>query len=336
MEIIDSLIFTQSLVWGAILLRKPSVRTAPLVLTFLLTGLIFLARYLEPEHDYNLLIQADTTVALSMIILFLNYNQGSKSSFRIRLIPLLLICISVLLLALTVFLSSGEEFYLGYLLGISLVITIFYIYRFIRNIRIKNYTGRWIENPATRLSFIVLISLSILITSGIFLLLRKLYIHDQNLAAFPIFSGIIAILMFFTGFTSIALVTLNESTPKPIKKVPGESGMMERIMNLMDKEKPYLDCELTLGKMAEMLDIDDHELTRVLNDEMDINFYGLVNKYRIDTVKEKLKEPSSRNFTIMASAYESGFNSKSTFYRIFKEYTGITPKDYLETLNSKH
>lgn len=97
----------------------------------------------------------------------------------------------------------------------------------------------------------------------------------------------------------------------------------------MEDQKPYLDNELSLVKMADMLEISEYELTRLLNHEMDTNFYTLVNDYRMENVLKLLKESDKRKFTIMASAYESGFNSKSAFYRIFKEYTKLTPKEYL-------
>ena len=47
-------------------------------------------------------------------------------------------------------------------------------------------------------------------------------------------------------------------------------------------------------------------------------------------VKEKLLEPDSKKYTILSAAYESGFNSSSTFYRIFKEHTGMQPKAFIE------
>ena len=97
----------------------------------------------------------------------------------------------------------------------------------------------------------------------------------------------------------------------------------------MKEQKPYLDCELTLEKMSRMMGVSENELTRLLNHDMETNFYKLVNDYRIETVLAKLEDSDHRRFTIMASAYESGFNSKSAFYRIFKAYTRMTPGEFL-------
>jgi len=58
-------------------------------------------------------------------------------------------------------------------------------------------------------------------------------------------------------------------------------------------------------------------------------------KAAVEAVKEKLKDPKYKDITLMGVADECGFNSKTSFYRVFKEVTGITPADYLEQLKNK-
>ena len=65
------------------------------------------------------------------------------------------------------------------------------------------------------------------------------------------------------------------------------------------------------------------------------NFYTLVNDYRIEEVKRRLEDPRYRNLTILAIAYDSGFNAKSSFNTIFKEQTGMTPSEYQKQVTSK-
>jgi AraC-like DNA-binding protein len=79
-----------------------------------------------------------------------------------------------------------------------------------------------------------------------------------------------------------------------------------------------------------MLGLVEFELTQILNQKMKTNFYSLVNNYRVETVKEKLKDPENRQFTILAAAYESGFNSKSVFNAYFKKSEGIPPGAWLK------
>lgn len=97
---------------------------------------------------------------------------------------------------------------------------------------------------------------------------------------------------------------------------------------LMENEQPHLDAELTLGKLAERLDIKPKDLTVVLNHGLKKNFYDFINEYRVNTAQEKLADPSCRHLTILAIAYDSGFNSKSTFNAIFKKHVLMTPNQY--------
>jgi len=108
------------------------------------------------------------------------------------------------------------------------------------------------------------------------------------------------------------------------------NDLVKRVIQMMEEKKPYLDCELTLGRMADMLELSEYELTGLLHTEMQTSFYDLINGYRMAAVKEKLLEPDSKKYTILSAAYESGFNSSSTFYRIFREHTGMQPRAFIE------
>ena len=65
------------------------------------------------------------------------------------------------------------------------------------------------------------------------------------------------------------------------------------------------------------------------------NFYKLVNEYRVEEVKKRMVNPEYKNLTILAIAYDSGFNAKSSFNTIFKESTGMTPSGYQRSLRNK-
>ena len=56
-------------------------------------------------------------------------------------------------------------------------------------------------------------------------------------------------------------------------------------------------------------------------------------RYRVEEVKQRLKDSKYKNFTILAIAYDSGFNSKSAFNTIFKDLTGMTPSQYLDSVS---
>ena len=111
---------------------------------------------------------------------------------------------------------------------------------------------------------------------------------------------------------------------------------VNKIRKYMVIEKPYLDRELTIYNLSEQLKISRHILSEVINEHMGMNFYNLVNEYRINEVKQRMKKEDMKHLTILAIAYDSGFNSKSSFNTIFKEKTGQTPSQYLEELNAKN
>ncbi|MEX0987343.1 MAG: AraC family transcriptional regulator [Bacteroidales bacterium] len=107
-------------------------------------------------------------------------------------------------------------------------------------------------------------------------------------------------------------------------------GIKAGILEYMEQEKPYLDRELTISDVASDLKIPRHFITEVINNHMGKNFYYLINEYRVEEFKYRLTDPRYKNLTILAIAYDSGFNSKSAFNTVFKDLTGMTPSLYLK------
>ncbi len=102
----------------------------------------------------------------------------------------------------------------------------------------------------------------------------------------------------------------------------------KRLLNLMEKEAPYLEEDLTLGSLADRLSISPHNLSEVINTGLGQNFFDFVNHYRVEKAKNDLVDQEKQHLKILAVAYEAGFNSKSSFYAIFKKHTGLTPAEY--------
>ncbi|MFZ2286817.1 MAG: helix-turn-helix transcriptional regulator [Bacteroidales bacterium] len=100
----------------------------------------------------------------------------------------------------------------------------------------------------------------------------------------------------------------------------------------MRSSRPYLNPELTLSQLAGELGISSHILSQVMNEKLGINFFDLINDYRVESFKEKIVDPKYVNFSLPGIALECGFNSKSAFNRIFKLKTGLTPSQYKNTL----
>jgi AraC-like DNA-binding protein len=122
-----------------------------------------------------------------------------------------------------------------------------------------------------------------------------------------------------------------ESTGKYRKSSLKENEAVEtlsRLLDYMETEKPYLDDQLTLPRIAADLGTSVNHLSQIINEYREQNFFDFVNSYRVEEVKQRLLDPEYEAFSLLAIALESGFGSKSSFNRIFKNATGQTPTQY--------
>ncbi len=106
------------------------------------------------------------------------------------------------------------------------------------------------------------------------------------------------------------------------------------IEKIMEKEKLYLNPELTLPGLADQLKIPRNRLSYILNEYRKQKFYDFLNTYRIGEAK-RLMTTDLYAGNILRIAFESGFNSKTTFYTAFKKITGTTPLEFLSSLKNK-
>ncbi len=97
-------------------------------------------------------------------------------------------------------------------------------------------------------------------------------------------------------------------------------------MTLMTHEKIYLDPDINLDELSHKLSITPHQLSQFINEHCNMRFNHFINKYRVEEAKHILSQHPDAN--IISVAYHVGFNSKSTFNKTFKQYTGQTPSDF--------
>ena len=109
---------------------------------------------------------------------------------------------------------------------------------------------------------------------------------------------------------------------------------LEKLNRFMEDEKPYLNPDLNLPQLAKEVDIPSHYLSQVINENIGLNFFDFINRQRVEDVKSKMANPQYNNFSILGIAFESGFNSKSAFNRVFKNITGFTPSEYKKSLSN--
>ncbi len=102
----------------------------------------------------------------------------------------------------------------------------------------------------------------------------------------------------------------------------------DKLVEFLNKEKPYLNENLNIDELSGNLNITPAYLSQVLNERLGVNFYTLINSYRIEEAKRLIASSEYSNIKLEAIAYEVGFKSKSTFNAAFKKITDMTPSQF--------
>ena len=127
--------------------------------------------------------------------------------------------------------------------------------------------------------------------------------------------------------------TINETAHKIVQfsEDPISEEINMKLLDFIETEKPYLNPELNLQELADKLEVNRHQLSNVINQKHNKNFYEFINYYRIEEVKEMMANPDKKHFKLISLAYDAGFNSKSSFNRVFKQMTLMTPSQFILT-----
>jgi len=122
---------------------------------------------------------------------------------------------------------------------------------------------------------------------------------------------------------------INES--QPAKRFSDEelSDLRSKLQDFMAKEKVFLDPNLGLPQLASRVRLSTHDLSYLINEGFNENFFQFINRYRVDEAKLLLRSERHKHLSILGIAYESGFRSKSTFNATFKKITGMSPSEFM-------
>jgi AraC-like DNA-binding protein len=104
---------------------------------------------------------------------------------------------------------------------------------------------------------------------------------------------------------------------------------LDKLNRLMATERYYLESDLSLQSLADRVEISPHHLSQILNEKLEKSFYDYVNEQRVEYARQLLLREPRR--AIVNIAFESGYNSKNSFYNAFKRHTGTTPSEYRRT-----
>jgi AraC-like DNA-binding protein len=104
---------------------------------------------------------------------------------------------------------------------------------------------------------------------------------------------------------------------------------LEQLGRLISEEI-YTDPSLSLRKLAERIDLHSNKLSWLINEHIGKNFNEYINAFRLQKFKENALNPRNSHLTLLALAYESGFNSKTAFNAFFKKMEGTTPRNWVK------
>ncbi len=241
------------------------------------------------------------------------------------------------------------DYYISFLTVIS--VPIYFIFSYIHlkqfSARIKTFysnTGRITLNWLKRFIIVSLIYSSILTVFMVILFFADVGSFIDS----DLYYICMSLMVFILGYYALAQPAIFDKIhmmekglkdePKldkaeeKYKKTKLEGRQSERILDKIithtTESKCFIDPDINLQKLADDLEIPTHYISQVINSRLNQNFFQFINHYRIEEVKSILIDPARSDSSILAIAFDSGFNTKSTFNATFKQFTGMTPSQY--------
>lgn len=197
--------------------------------------------------------------------------------------------------------------------------------------------------PETKwLKQLIYIGLIICICWLIALIIVVIYDLNKSYVFYPMWIGI-STLVYWMGYIGLGKsqlleerIALRQQREKNIaeKNIPRKSNTIietfNKLNSTIENKKLYLNPELNIEVLAKELDLKANAISQLINQNTDYNFNDYINSFRVQDVKMMLENPDFANYTIVAIGLEAGFNSKASFYRVFKKFEGLTPSEYLK------
>jgi TolB-like protein/AraC-like DNA-binding protein len=135
-----------------------------------------------------------------------------------------------------------------------------------------------------------------------------------------------------TNFVSDKEPKVDSTTTEELKASTSELDyQMEELLHFINNDKPYVDTQLSLSKLANFVQLHPNKLSYLINEKTGINFNEFINQFRLGYFKKIALDPEFTHMNLLGLAYESGFNSKTVFNAFFKKAEGITPSTWLKS-----
>jgi AraC-like DNA-binding protein len=226
--------------------------------------------------------------------------------------------------------------------ALSLIFYLFYAIKYVQRYQ-KWIVDRFSNTAKIDLSWlrIMLITISILTAFWISdAVLRSFFQYYPEQTLSDIFIGL-GVLILSGG--SLLQRNLNdekieedEEARTNLENADIDEAILAHIQIQMQEGKAYLNSELSLKEFASELNLSSRIVSFHINQGLHSNFKDFVNKYRVEAFKIKLKDSQFSHLSLLGMAYESGFNSKSTFNRAFKKQEQMTPSEYYQRVQNRN
>ncbi|CAI8880425.1 AraC family transcriptional regulator [Chryseobacterium sp. IT-36CA2] len=339
---LGKIIFFLFLLLSAFLITAKSERKLPnyLFAAFLLVSVIDLSGFFLTPPD-NKIIKgfklASVLLQMPLYYLYVNaacyYNFTFRKKHLLHALPFLFFLIWFGITGISeqnnnVFdIVSTVQYYFY-------IVAVFFELRTFRKLYQENYSSNH------HLTYKWLLQTTILFLIGNTFVLIREFLKDNETAFLYLYTlNSIFVLFVISWFVLNALYRPNllaginkdlvpvQQAEESLKEEPEQ---LKSLLNFMKTENPYLDDKLTLQKLAELIGMQEKQLSVLINKHTGKHFFDFINEFRINKAKNLLKDHPQ--LTVLEVLYEVGFNSKSSFYTAFKKETGVTPTDYRKSV----
>ena len=145
-------------------------------------------------------------------------------------------------------------------------------------------------------------------------------------------SGIMSLCIYLIGYGAFRqpLSLFEQKNAITRKKIPPADLILQsqKLTAYLETQKPWLDSELNLNKLSELLQMPVHELSFLINSTLHKNFSELLHDYRIKEACRLLLDESYSDSKILSIAFDVGYTNKATFNAAFKNKMGVSPSAY--------
>lgn len=309
----------------------------------LINGIVF-DYYEEEDLEFTFLILDPILFILLFLFFYLNttINKTINKWYYLLFIPGIIHNLSINVEALNeVFADYDDLILVFYFFEILLLV---YVFRILRNHK-KKISNFYSELEFKSLSWLKSILIAILLFHFILIVEGITGVEESENEVWEgifQFSSVVLLLFIvywigYNGFSQpeifrqylfqreISELEIPIDNPNSLDEI---NEKFEHIKTTIVKEKLYTNPELNLRTLSIALDIKEKELSKLINQCTESNFYQFINNFRVREFKRLLQSPKAKQLSILGLSQEAGFSSKSTFYSTFKTAEGMTPKQY--------